>query len=312
MNIITGTIKTVRQVSFGLLLTIIAAACTSANKNQEAEVETKSDVKVTSPVIKDIGQTVSFKGTIHYLQTNTIRSRVNGIVKGVNCRVAGTILARQPLFIIQTLEAAALQKSTFTNENFKSFQDTIFSSVDGAMSSLEVQVGDYVQSGDVLGSYIRANSLRILVDVPVEQAGTVKTGMTCDVLLPNGEKIGGKVVGLWSSAIGQDQTQAFIVEPLSPVKLPENISLSVQFKTGELKGALLIPKNALLGDELQTSFWVMKLVNDSTCIKVPVDKGLETDSLVQLLRSGLTPSDRLVYEGGYGLPDTAIVRIIKK
>lgn len=311
MNIIIGTTKTGCRISFGLLvLLVMAVACNSTTQNEETKAETKSDVKISSPIVKTVEQTATFKGTTRYLQSNTIRSQLSGIVKSVKCQVAGTISPGQPLFIVQPMEAAALQKSNFKNQDFGSFQDTIHSNLNGTISNLNVQTGDYVQAGDVLATCIRTNSLRILIDVPTEQLGKIKSGMNCTILLPDGQKIAGKVVGQWPSATGQNQTQPFIVQPLNNLNLAENINLSVQFNTGELKDALWISKGALLGNELQTSFWVMKLVNDTTCVKLPVTKGLETDSLVQLLNSGLTNMDRLVSEGGYGLPDTAIVRII--
>jgi len=312
MNIITGTTKTGRQISFGLLLLLLVAACTPTTQNQEAEAGMKSDVKVISPVIKTIEQTAAFKGTTRYLQTNAIRSQVGGIVKAVNCQVPGSVSSRQPLFVIQPVEAAALQKSDFRNQDFRSFQDTVFSYRNGIISDLKVQAGDFVQAGDVLATCIRTSSLRILIDVPAEQPGSIRTGMSCSILLPDGQIIAGRVTGQWPSATGQNQTQPFVVEPLKTINMAENISLAVRFKTGEIPDALLVPKSALLGNELQTSFWVMKMVNDTMCVKVPVTKGPEADSMVQLLQSGLTNSDRLVYEGGYGLPDTATVRIIKK
>ena len=312
MNIITGTTNVFCRASYGLaLFAMVITACTSANSEQEAETEIKSDVKVTQPVIATIEQTSAFKGTTRYLQTNTFRAQVSGIVKSVGCQVAGTVSDGQPLFIVQPMEAAALQKSGFNDEDFNAFQDTTFSNLAGTVSSLNVQVGDFVQAGDVLATCIRTNSMRIIIDVPAEQLGTIRPGMSCTILLPDGEKSAGKVMGQWPSANIQNQAQPFIIKPTNDFNLAENISLSVQFKTGELPDALWIPKSALQGNELQTAFWVMKLVNDTTCVKIPVTKGQETDSLVQLLNSPISNNDRLVSEGGYGLPDTAIVRIIK-
>lgn len=312
MTIITGTTNAFRRLTFGLvLLTMVMAACTSSNPEQEEATEIKSDVKVTKPVIATIVQTSTFKGTTRYLQTNTFRTQVGGIVKSVDCHVAGTISTGQPLFVVQPMEAAALQKSNFKDEDFNTFNDTIFSPLDGTLSNLNVQVGDFVQAGDVLATGIKSNSMRIVIDVPAEQLGNVQPGMSCTILLPNGQKVGGKVIGQWPSATTQNQTQPYIVRPANALNLAENISLSVQFKTGELPNALWIPKSALQGNELQTLFWVMKLVNDTTCVKIPVEKGQETDSLVQLVNPKLTSTDQLVSEGGYGLPDTAIVRIIR-
>jgi len=53
----------------------------------------------------------------------------------------------------------------------------------------------------------------------------------------------------------------------------------------------------------------MKLVNDSIAVKLPVQKGIEVDSLVQIKEPQLAPNDRFVIIGGYGLPDSAKIAL---
>jgi hypothetical protein len=55
----------------------------------------------------------------------------------------------------------------------------------------------------------------------------------------------------------------------------------------------------------------MKLVNDTTAIRIDVNRGIETDSLFQILSPKLNLSDMIISSGSYGLPDTAKVEIVK-
>ena len=55
----------------------------------------------------------------------------------------------------------------------------------------------------------------------------------------------------------------------------------------------------------------MKLINDTTALRVDIQKGVENDSLVQILSPKLSTEDRIVKTGAYGLPDTAKVEIVK-
>ena len=55
----------------------------------------------------------------------------------------------------------------------------------------------------------------------------------------------------------------------------------------------------------------MKLINDTTAVKNNIVKGIENDSVVQVLNSDLKPNDRIVLSGAYGLPDTSKVEIVK-
>jgi uncharacterized NAD(P)/FAD-binding protein YdhS len=72
-----------------------------------------------------------------------------------------------------------------------------------------------------------------------------------------------------------------------------------------------LPKSSILADEAQTAFWVMKLINDTVAVKIPVKKGLEMGDKVEILSPAFTPSDRILVTGNYGLADTAKVKIVK-
>jgi hypothetical protein len=310
-----GNFKKTRSESFQRLLSLllfagILGACTSRQHTQEEEVSTKSDVKVVNPVIIPASQTVNFMAVTRYMQTNDIRTQVTGIVRQINCTVASSIAPKQALFVIQPQEAAALQKSNFRNQLINALSDTVYSNLNGQIKMLNVQVGDFVQAGDVLANCIRSNSMRIIAYIPVEKFSTIEKLKNCTLILPEGSSIAGRISGKLPSADSQNQTQAYIIEPSKPLSLAENINLNVEFTAEEFTDVLFVPENAILGNEEQTSFWVLKLIDDSTCIKIPVEKGMEKDSLIQLIGSGLNPVDRIIYEGGYGLPDSARVQVI--
>ena len=68
---------------------------------------------------------------------------------------------------------------------------------------------------------------------------------------------------------------------------------------------------AVVSDETQSNFWVMKMINDSTAVKTDIVKGIETDKNVQIVKGELTTRDRVVVSGNFGLSDTAKVQIQK-
>jgi hypothetical protein len=75
--------------------------------------------------------------------------------------------------------------------------------------------------------------------------------------------------------------------------------------------AVALAKSAIITNETESEFWVMKLLNDSTAVKLDIKKGIQTDSLVQVLDPVLSLNDRFITEGAYGLPDTVKI-VIKK
>jgi hypothetical protein len=270
----------------------------------------KSDVKVSFPVIGNAESLLSFKAVTRYMQTNDIRSQITGIVTQINCSVADPIKVNQALFIIQPQEAAALKKMNFNSQILTGLSDTVFAHLSGQISKLDVQVGDFVQVGDVLATCIRSNSMRIIAYVPIEQVSEIEKIKDCSVVLPDGSTVTGRILSRLPSAETNDQTQSYIIETKKLISLSENINLTVIFTSSQIPDALFVPESSVLGNEEQTSFWVMKLLNDSICVKVQVEKGIEKDSMIQVLGSGLTGTDRVVFEGGYGLPDSARVQVV--
>ncbi|MGE5395040.1 MAG: efflux RND transporter periplasmic adaptor subunit [Candidatus Saccharibacteria bacterium] len=320
MNTTTGTDsfkathKRQRRGSLVLLASVCCLffqGCLSRQPANEAEQEAKTDVEVVSPVIQATSNEISFQGVTRYMQSNDIRSKITGIVVSVHCVPAQNIKVSQPLFVIQPQEAAALHQSTLSDELKNGLLDTITSHISGQVKSLNVQAGDFVQAGDILASCVRSNSMKIIAYVPVEQVSVVEKTKSCQVLLPDGTSVEARVSGKLPSAEAQDQTQAYVIEPRKDVGLAENINLSVQFITDQHQQAIMVPVSAVMGNEEQTSFWVMKLVNDSTGIKVPVQKGRTINGMVQLTGTDLTVNDRIISQGAYGLPDTARVQVIK-
>jgi hypothetical protein len=109
----------------------------------------------------------------------------------------------------------------------------------------------------------------------------------------------------------QSQTVRYVVKPASTDKLPGNLIASIPIVKSSSEKALVLPKPAVLGDETQTKFWVMKLINDSTAVKIEVSKGFENNEEVEITSPEFLPTDRIILTGSYGLPDTARITIIK-
>jgi hypothetical protein len=110
----------------------------------------------------------------------------------------------------------------------------------------------------------------------------------------------------------QSQTIRYVVKPVKTDKLSSNLIASVKLVKSTNSKAMILPKAAVLGDETQTKFWVMKLINDSTAIKVDIRKGFENNDEVEITEPVFGIADRILLTGNYGLQDTARVTIIQK
>ena len=68
---------------------------------------------------------------------------------------------------------------------------------------------------------------------------------------------------------------------------------------------MILPKSAVQSDETLTEHWVMKLVDDSTAVRVPIEVGNSNASEIEIKSTALSPQDRIILTGGYGLEDGA-------
>jgi len=55
----------------------------------------------------------------------------------------------------------------------------------------------------------------------------------------------------------------------------------------------------------------MKITEGNTAVKIPVAKGIENDSIAEIISSDLKINDLIISEGAYGLPDSTTVSIAK-
>ena len=130
------------------------------------------------------------------------------------------------------------------------------------------------------------------------------------MLLPDGEKLTGIISGNMPAMDSVSQTQRVILKVSASHTLPENLIAKVKIIKSSKPNASSLPKAAILTDETQSAFWVMKLMNDSTAVKVPVKKGIETNERAEIISPIFSAEDKILVSGNYGLADTARVKII--
>jgi len=101
------------------------------------------------------------------------------------------------------------------------------------------------------------------------------------------------------------------VKPITSAVLPENLSVLVQISKSSKESTQVIDKSCVLSDETMANFWVMKLINDTTAVKIAIKTGMVSGDKIEIISPALSQSDRLINTGNYGLSDTAFVNIIQ-
>jgi multidrug resistance efflux pump len=298
---------------FLLVLFLISAGCSDSNSNEEDTKEATTPVTVTNICIGSIEEIIEFNAVSQFQKKTSVKTTITGYVNDKTVSIGSSVVPGQLLFQIMTREAAALHNniSTDTLMNFSGLIG-IKAQVSGIVTSLNHQLGDFVQEGDELVVISEQNSLVFLLQVPFEMTSWVKVGADCEIILPGNTVVPGKITGALPEVDPVSQTQQFIVKPMNAQSIPENLVAKIRIIKIRKENTTIIPKTALLSDESQSEFWVMRLINDSMAIKTVVEKGIDNKDSVEIVSPVFDKTTRLIMEGNYGLADTAKINIRNK
>jgi multidrug efflux pump subunit AcrA (membrane-fusion protein) len=298
--------------SFLIVSSILLLSCHTAVKIAGEASEVKTPVTIVPVTLKPVTSSVRLPAVATFMNKSIVRSATAGTIDKILIAPGEYISADQLLFTIRTREAMAMSKSVEKDSSL-SFRGliNITSHKDGVINSIAYQKGDFVQEGDELAIVSEQKSLVFILDVPFELDKFIEKNRNCRIILPDDRQINGRITGKLPEMDMQSQTIRYVVKPASADKLPGNLIASIPIITSSSDKAFVLPKPAILGDETQTRFWVMKLINDSTAVKIEVSKGFENNEEVEITSPEFLPTDRIILTGSYGLPDTARITIIK-
>lgn len=297
-----------RNISIIFSTCLIAFMLNSCAKKAATEQEQTPvvSVKTSKVTFGEIDNNLSFNGKTIYLKKNMVVSPISGYVSKMTVKFGDTVHKGNVLFEIQTKENKALENSTSDNLGIIK----VPAPSNGFISTLNVtENGAYVVEGTSLCTVTEINKLLVQLNLPFEFNSLIKIGTKCTLVLGDNTKFEGIVNQILPTVDEANQTQQILIKPLTNKQLPENLNLEVDILKAKHNNACLVPRNAVMTNETQTEFWVMKVVNNTLAIKVPVKKGIENDELVEVQNSGLTSSDVVISEGAYGLNDSTVVKI---
>jgi len=299
-----------------LLATLLLASCHGKRAGSEDEevapAQVQTPVTVTSISSEPMLEYAELNATSTFLQDNIVKSNINGYIKEVNTRIGQPVLSGQTLFLLKTKEAESLGNTI--NKLDSSFHFSGISSIkaseSGYVTELPHQVGDYVQDGEQLAVISNSKSFGFILNLPYELKKYVAVGKKVEVVLPDGSRLQGTVASFMPTIDSVSQTQQTLIKVPASANIPENLIAKVRILKTQKINTISLPKQAVLSDESQANFWVMKMTDSVTAIKVPVMKGIEAGNRVEILRPQFSASDKIVLTGNYGLPDTARVKIM--
>lgn len=306
--------KNINTALFYLLAAGLLTACKGGSEPaSEEKAVAETPVQVTSISNGAITDEVVLNASSAYLQKSFVKANTNGYLQSSRVQAGATVSNNQVLFTLITKEAKAIgNEINQLDPGFKfSGISTIRAGQSGFVTQVNHQKGDYVQDGESLAVISDQSSLVFLLDVPYEMRNIIMNNQVMEITLPDGERLKGKVTSSLPAVDSVAQTQRMVIKVNASHPIPENLIGKVRLIKSAVNNTQMLPKSAVLTNETEDEFWVMKLVNDSTAVKVTVKKGMEDGKSIQIISPVFQPKDRLITVGNYGLADTAKVKIVK-
>jgi hypothetical protein len=299
------------------LILLLLLSCKSKKEDTDEDAppqQVQTPVTVTTISSEPLTEYVELNAVSTFLQSSFIKATANGYIQTVNVKPGQFAHAGQLAFVMQTKEAKALGNTI--NELDPSFRFSGLIKINvtqtGYITEVNHQKGDYVQDGEQLAILSDSKSFGFLLNLPYELRQYLGNNKILDIELPDKTRLKGSIARIMPSVDSISQTQGVLIRVNSTKPIPQNLIGKVRIIKNERSNTISLPKEAVLTDESQSEFWVMKMTDSVTAVKVPVIKGMETSDRVEIIRPAFTASDKILLTGNYGLPDTAKVKIMKE
>jgi len=297
--------------SFTVFLLILFVGCNSKTDNSPNQ-ESGTPVKLTNPFKANLTQYITLNANTVFLKKEIVRASFQGFIEKIYKNIGDKISNGDLLFELKTKESAADKDLRIPIEN-KPFSGVIniYAKSPGVLTELNFNTGDFVSDGEQIAVISDPSSLKINLNVPYQYSNEIKMNSPCEIFLPDGKVVKASVQKIIPMVDPASQTQTYILGISQTESLPENLNINARIALKTEKDAIVLPKSSVMTNETMDKYWIMKLIDDNTAVRVDITKGVENDSLIQIQSPQLNSDERIILEGAFGMSDTAKVIIEK-
>jgi len=286
------------------------SSCNDTETDNTTTTNSRAQVKTTTITKGSISDYLILTGKTIYLNKTNIKSPITGYVSKVNIRPGSHVNKDDILFEIMTQEAYMLKSNDSLVTSFKPI--VVSSPVNGIVNRLDiVKRSVFIDKNSALCSIVDVNDLELKAEVPYEYRKLAQPGKKCLVQFPDSSVYQAVFYNILPEMNLQSQTMKVLAQIQSQSLIPENMIVRVLIDKNDKTEKQILPKSCIMTDELMQGFWVMKIINDSIAVKVPVKIGRQNHDEAEITSPVFSENDLIISQGSYGLTDTSYIDIIK-
>jgi len=302
-----------KKIIFFYSILLFISCAHKEEQQEEPALEVVSPVTLTSISHAPLTEYLELNATSTFLQKNVVKANVNGYVRGANATIGNLVSKGQLLFTLRTKESESIGNAVNALDSSFQFSGTIQikAPTAGFIAEVNHQIGDYVQDGEQLAIVSDLQSFVFVLNLPYELRPYVLGKKQVLLELPDGKSLTGTISSVTPILDSASQTQNLYIA-VNERNLPVNLVAKVKVEKVSKSNTISLPKPAVLSDEMQKDFWVMKVIDSNTAVKVPIIRGIETTDRVEVISPQFSSDDKFILTGNFGLPDTAKIKIVKQ
>ncbi len=325
-----------------LLLLMIVSLLSFVGCKKKAEKESGS---ATTPIVavKTVPVTlgtanieVQAVGKTEVLRKQDIVSPIAGKLISLTIKEGDRVKTGDMLATIQTRESQAalegaktLLRAAKTNKEKLEAQQMVTlaessqtvvhvtSPFNGVVSSRQATEGEVLSENTLLLTLVDLNTIVFVGDVYLHDLSSVKLGQKSWIYLESTPEIDYDAVVDAINPQSESESQSVRVRfrftsfPSENLPLRTGMAGTAHIIVGEHAQTMLIPGTALLRNDETNSFSVVIVGTDSLSHSVPVEIGITSDSLKEIISNHLKPGMKVIVEGQYGLADSTRVTVVQ-
>ena len=318
------------------MLIALVTGCVGSQDNQDSSQPTPVVAVRVVPVVRgSLDVTLQAYGETNVLDREDIVSPIDGTITYMNAEVGRRVKDGDTLAVIRTRdsEASIAGAMRLVNEATDAQQKAqakramevaiesqqlvpIIAHRPGDVVAKMVSDKQTVTANTILLQLVDLSTLDFVANVPLQEIPQVKVGQQCRIefpYLPN-TRFDGKVAAV--SAQSMSGSQATVVRiafetPLKEIEADLRIGMmgTANIITGVHSDVLLVPRSALLRDDINDTYTIYTVNSDSLAIATPVTVGVVGDSLAEISAPSLTVGQPIIVQGNYEVNDSTRVTV---
>lgn len=200
----------------------------------------------------------------------------------------------------------------FENAEAQVSYASLRSPIDGVVTDRPLFPGETASAGTPVVTVMDTSALLAKLHIAQQAAQKLKVGGSAEIAIPGIDDPQPATISLISPALdpGSTTVEVWLKLPNPGGRFKVGTPVRASIRGTTVENALQVPVGAILpADDGSTN--VLVVGGNGTASKRPVRVGMRTAEAVQIL-SGVSPSDLVVTDGGYGLESGTKVKIGKK